>query len=153
MAAVADSGPLISAVQSDDAAHPLARELVGALGRELVVLMPVLAEVDYMVRKRAGAEPGRRLLRAIREGEHTAAFLTPGLLARAVEIDAQYAHLELGFVDASIMAFAERHKLPILTFDFRHFRATKPAKGDWRLLLDEGTLARALDPRRLGKPR
>jgi uncharacterized protein len=144
VAVVADSGPLISAVRSDEAAHSLARELVAELGRELVVLMPVLAEVDYIVRERAGSGPARRLLRAIADGEHTAAFLSPGLLARAVEIDETYADLNLGFVDAAIMAYAERHELPILTFDFRHFRATKPAVGEWRLLVDERTVRRAL---------
>jgi hypothetical protein len=35
------------------------------------------------------------------------------------------------------MAFAERHDLPILTFDFRDFRATAPERGDWRLVVDE----------------
>ncbi len=35
------------------------------------------------------------------------------------------------------MAYAERHRLPILSFDFRHFRATTSAHGPWRLLLSE----------------
>lgn len=29
------------------------------------------------------------------------------------------------------------HDLPILTFDFAHFRATAPARGYWRLLVEE----------------
>lgn len=39
------------------------------------------------------------------------------------------------------MALAERHGLPILTFDFAHFRATKPARGHWRLVVDEARYA------------
>jgi hypothetical protein len=35
------------------------------------------------------------------------------------------------------MAFAERHEMPILTFDFRDFRATESQAGPWRLVLDE----------------
>ena len=37
-----------------------------------------------------------------------------------------------------MMAVAERHNLPILTFDFEHFRATQPRHGSWRLVVDEG---------------
>lgn len=69
-------------------------------------------------------------------------FLTPNLLARAVEIDAQFADLNLGLVDASVMAYAERHELPILTFDFRDFRASAPRAGQWHLLVDEDQYAK-----------
>ena len=102
-----------------------------------VILDPVATEADYLVRRRVGAGPARLLLETLRTGGHTLACLTPGLFARAVELDAQYADLGLGLVDASVMAYAERHELPILTFDFAHFRATAPARGYWRLLVDE----------------
>ena len=35
------------------------------------------------------------------------------------------------------MAVAEQRDLPILTFDFKHFRATRPCDGYWRLVVDE----------------
>jgi hypothetical protein len=41
------------------------------------------------------------------------------------------------------MALAERRRLPILTFDFEHFRATRPARGYWRLIVDENRYAEA----------
>jgi hypothetical protein len=41
------------------------------------------------------------------------------------------------------MAYAERHDLPILTFDFRDFRATSSTRGPWRLVLSEDQLARS----------
>lgn len=68
-------------------------------------------------------------------------FLGPGLLRRAAAIDDQYADLGLGLVDASVMAIAERHGHPVLTFDFAHFRATRPAGGYWRLVVDESRYA------------
>lgn len=52
-------------------------------------------------------------------------------------IDAGVADLDLGFADAAVMAIADRHDLPVLTFDFEHFRATTPARGFWRLVVDE----------------
>lgn len=73
-------------------------------------------------------------------------FLTPRLLQRAAEIDAHYADLNLGFTDAALMALAERHDLPVLTFDFRDFRATSPESGEWRLVVNE---ARYRDATRL----
>ena len=41
------------------------------------------------------------------------------------------------------MAYAERHHLPVLTFDFEDFRATRPAKGHWRLVIDEARYVEA----------
>ncbi|HET7574165.1 MAG TPA: hypothetical protein VFJ99_03530, partial [Solirubrobacterales bacterium] len=57
----------------------------------------------------------------------------------AGELDELYADLDLGFVDTCVMAIAERHQLPILTFDFTDFRATESASGPWRLVIDEHT--------------
>jgi predicted nucleic acid-binding protein len=76
-------------------------------------------------------------LQAISAGEHTVAFLSQGLLRRAVEIDIRFSDLDLGLVDASVMAYAERHDLPILTFDFEDFRAAPPESGYWGLVIDE----------------
>jgi predicted nucleic acid-binding protein len=134
---VADTGPLLAATDTADQANELAAKLVGELARDLLVPSPVMVEVDYMLRTRVGTSAARSFLAALAAGEHSPVFLTPNLLARAVEIDAQFADLNLGLVDASVMAYAERHELPILTFDFRDFRASAPAEGRWQLLVDE----------------
>ena len=137
MKVVADTGPLVAAVNVRDEAHALAAALVTELGRDLIVLEPVVVEVDHLLRGRVGSGAARLFLDALVAGEHGVAFLTSALLRRAVELDARYADLDLGVADASIMAYAERHRLPILTFDFEHFRATAPARGQWRLVVDE----------------
>lgn len=72
------------------------------------------------------------------------AYLTPKLINRASDLDSKYAGLNLGFVDACVMAIAEQHELPILTFDFTDFRATESASGPWRLALDEHAFEREL---------
>lgn len=71
-------------------------------------------------------------------------FVTPGIVQRSVEIDATYADLDLGFTDAVVMACAERHDLPVLTFDFRDFRATSPERGEWRLVVNESQYRAAI---------
>lgn len=107
------------------------------LGRDLLVPDLVLVEVDQLLRARVSPTAARAFLEAMARGEHTVAFASGRLLRRAVEIDAGFADLGLGLVDAAVMALAERHDLPILTFDFEHFRATRPTRGYWQLVVDE----------------
>ena len=72
------------------------------LGRELVIPGPVLVEVDQLLRARVGAGPARLFLDAIAAGEHPVAFLSAGLMRRAIEIDPRFADLDLGLVDGCV---------------------------------------------------
>ena len=143
MRVVCDTAPLIAAADRRSSVHRLAGGLIQELGRNLVLLDVVLVECDYLLRARVGTTSARRLLQAVVGGAHSSAFLSPGLLRRATELDSGYHDLGLGLVDASVMAYAERHDLPVLTFDYRHFRATESKRGPWRLLVSEEQLARA----------
>ena len=107
------------------------------LGRDLLVPEPVIVEVDQLLRSRLGSHAARLFLQAMAAGEHTIVNLSPRLLRRAIELDAAFADLSLGYADAAVMALAERDGLPVLTFDFEHFRATRPARGFWQLVIDE----------------
>lgn len=137
MKVVADTGPLVAATNRRDRAHDLAAVLVSELGRDLLVPDLVLVEVDQLLRARVGKRSALLFLKAIKSGEHEVAFLSQGLLRRAVEIDSRFSGLDLGLVDASVMAYAERHDLPVLTFDFEDFRAAPPESGYWQLVIDE----------------
>lgn len=137
MRVVADTGPLVAAANRRDAGHGLAAALVSEIGRDLIVPDLVLVEVDQLLRARVGRTAASLFLAAIAAGEHSVAFLSQGLLRRAVEIDDRFHDLGLGLVDASVMAYAERHDLPILTFDFEDFRAAPPRSGYWQLVVDE----------------
>jgi uncharacterized protein len=112
-----------------------------------VLPLPVITEADHLIRRRVSSHAARLLLGAIRAGSYEVAYMSPGLFRRASELDERYADLDLGLADVSVMAVAERHQLPIFTFDFSDFRATAPAQGHWRLLLDEDQLARAIEPK------
>jgi len=83
-----------------------------------------------------GSRAARLFLQSLAAGEHSVAQVSPALLRRAVEIDEAYADLDLGYADAAVMAIAERDALPVLTFDFEHFRATHPVHGYWQLVID-----------------
>lgn len=125
-------------------AHQMARTSMSKLRRNAVIPSPVLVEADHLIRERVGNDAARGFLRAVADGTHEVAYMTAGLMRRAVEIDAKYADLNLGFADASVMAIAERHQMPIFTFDFTDFRATESADGPWRLAIDESILQREL---------
>jgi predicted nucleic acid-binding protein len=137
MKVLIDTGPLVSALDKDDPAHTIASNVLDRLRRSAIVPSPVMVEVDHLARKRVGDEAARRFLKAVARGAHEVAYMTSGLMRRAVEMDAKYADLSLGLVDASVMAIAERHQMPIFTFDFTDFRATESADGPWRLAIDE----------------
>jgi uncharacterized protein len=138
----------VAAANRRDRAHRLAAALVTQLGRDLLVPEPILVETDQLLRGRIGKHAARLFLRAIADGEHEVAFLSPGLLRKAVEIDARFADLDLGLADATVMAVAERYDLPILTFDFEDFGAAPPDGGYWRLVVDEGRYEEAAGKRR-----
>jgi predicted nucleic acid-binding protein len=100
--------------------------------------------VDQLLRSRVARSAAHAFLAAMAAGEHAIAYLSATVLRRAVDIDAAFADLSIGLVDASVMAIAEQRELPILTFDFTHFRATTPARGFWRLVVDEARYERAM---------
>ncbi|MGH3443501.1 MAG: type II toxin-antitoxin system VapC family toxin [Nitriliruptorales bacterium] len=145
MTVVADTGPLVAAANQRDEAHELAAAFVVALGRELLIPSPVLAETDHLLRARVGRHSARLFLDAVAAGAHRVACLTPALLRRAAEFDRRYEALDLGFVDGCVMAVAERERVPLLTFDFEDFRAAPSRMGPWELVVDE---ARYLDSTR-----
>jgi uncharacterized protein len=136
---------LLAAANRRDQAHGIAAEMVTRLGRDLVIPVPVIVETDHLLRARVGAQVARLFLAAVAAGDHEVAYLSAGVLRRAVEIDAGFADLNLGFADAAVMAVAERHDLPILTFDFEHLRATRPRRGFWRLVIDEARYADSIE--------
>jgi uncharacterized protein len=133
----------VAALNKRDDAHALSRALLSELGRDLVLPLPVLAEADHLLRTRVNSAAARALLGAAAAGEHSVHFLSSRLLRRAAEIDSQFADLDLGLADGAVMALAEGENLPILTYDFKHFRATLPGRGYWRLVIDERQYAEA----------
>jgi uncharacterized protein len=137
MKIVVDTGPLVSAIDKDDPAHRMASTVMRHLRRAAIVPSPVMVEVDHLARRRAGDAAARKFMKTVIGGAHEIAFATQGLMRRAAELDGRYADLNLGVVDGCVMAIAERHDLPIFTFDFTDFRATESASGPWRLAIDE----------------
>jgi predicted nucleic acid-binding protein len=130
-ALVADTGGLLRGLASDArgrAAWPAyARALRGA--SRVIVPALVLAEVDYFLRSERAAM--RKLVAEILDPGTTYELepVTPADLVRALIIDAKFASLELGLVDATVAAVAERTAThTVLTTDRRDFGALRIGK-------------------------
>ncbi len=125
---VADTGGLLRALArapNGTAAWP---DYQAALVSASLVVVPalVLAEVDYFLRFERTAM--RKLAADIFDPATTYDFeaATPQDLVRALHIDAKFAELELGLVDGTVAAVAERRRITrVLTTDHRDFEAVR----------------------------
>ena len=131
MALICDTGPLLAALDAADPDHErCARLLIGA-DEDLVVPTLVLSELDYWCGLRLPPEAWQIFLDDLLAGAYRTEPPTGVDLARCRELQARYADLSLGIVDASAIALAERLDEPkIAALDQRHFRAVRPAHVD-----------------------
>lgn len=108
---ILDTGGWLNALSGEE---PWA-SAVEAAG-ELIVPGLVLAEVDYHLRKQRRAM--HRLLQDIEAGAYRYEAPTTADLARARVLDEKFKKVDLGLVDASIAALAERiGVVRVLTID------------------------------------
>lgn len=122
MALILDTGPLYASLDRKDQDHERCRELIESAGEEIVIPAPVLPEVDYLASTRMGASPMVALMRDIESGAYRVKELQSHDYPRVRELMDRYADMDLGFVDASVIAVVERLGEPKLaTLDRRHF--------------------------------
>jgi predicted nucleic acid-binding protein len=89
---------------------------------------PILTEVCYLLGRERGAAVEAAFLRSVRDDVFTLVGLLPADLDRMAELVEKYASLPLGAADASVIAIAERLKLPeVATLDRRHFTVVRPS--------------------------
>ena len=93
----------------------------------VIVPLSVLPEVTYLLQTRIGSAAEIAFVRAIADGEFTTEPIESDDIDRTVGVMEQYADFPLGFVDASVVAIAERVEArEILTTDRRHFGTVRP---------------------------
>jgi predicted nucleic acid-binding protein len=125
MALLVDTGILYALADADDAWHDRARDYVTACGEPLLVPVTVLPEVTYLLHGRLGPGVERQFVASLAAGELSVQGLTAEDLRRAVAVLGR--HEEIGFVDATVVAVAERLGLVVIaTTDRRHFTRIRP---------------------------
>lgn len=128
MTVIADTGPLYALVDADDEWHDRVVEWWRANREPVVVPVCVLPEVCYLLHTRISQQAEAVFVRAVAEGEFVVEPLETEDITRAAMLVEKYSDLELGFVDATVIATAERlDATEVLTTDRRHFSAVKPS--------------------------
>ncbi len=122
MAVLLDTGILYAYYDRSDRWHRTAVELIHAELGGLLVPAPVVPEVDHLLGVRLGRDARRLFYRGLVEANFLVVELPQERIARIEELDRQFADLDLGYVDAAIVALAEtRGVARIATADRRHF--------------------------------
>ncbi len=127
MTTVADTGPLYALIDKGDAWHERVVAWWSTEPRHVVVPVTVLPEVCSLLQTRISSAAEQAFIRAVAEGEFITEPLEAEDVVRATALMQEYAHLPLGFVDATVLATAERlGAREILTTDRRHFGVIRP---------------------------
>jgi predicted nucleic acid-binding protein len=122
MSVLLDTGIVYAYYDRSDRWHGPARTLVQGEQRGLILPAPVIPEVDHLLGQRLGQKSRLTFYAAIVEGDYLVAELPRDAYRRVVEINRRFDDLDLGFVDAAIVALAETLGLRrIATTDRRHF--------------------------------
>ena len=125
-----DTSGLLAAYDRSSRFHGSAREVLRGDEDALVLSPFVLAELDYLVRRRIGTGAELALLREVARAAYVLAVFGAEDVADAVEVLERYRNLGVGLADASIVVLASRYKTRrVLTLDERHFRALRPLDG------------------------
>jgi hypothetical protein len=120
-----DTGALYALADADDDWHIRVRDFLKAERQSLLVAVTVIPEAAYLMRKRLGTAVETRFAESLAAGEIAVENLTQRDIARCAELLHVYDFL--GFVDASIVAIAERLKLRApATTDRRDFARVRP---------------------------
>ena len=136
MALILDTGPILALLDADDPAHARCSSLIDEIDEPLIVVAATLVEVDYWIRKRLQPEVCSIFIQDIVDGAYQLECLAPQDLLRVVELQVDYADLNLGMVDAAVIATCERFaEEKVATLDQRHFRTVRPKHCDYLELL------------------
>ena len=126
LSVILDTSGVLALLDADDPAHA-ACVAVASADHELIVPPLALGEIDYWCRKKDAGRALAEFVSDIRNGAYELASLSLGDVQRALELGEQYRDLDLGMVDASVIALAERLRITnVLTLDRRDFSVVRP---------------------------
>ena len=126
MTALIDTNALFALANAADADHDRVRDYVTTTDDMLIVPITVLPEIDYLIAKHLGIRVETAMLRDIVAGEFKLEPVLEADVARAIDLIEQYADADIGFVDASIVAVAERRAITRIVTGDQHFRMFRP---------------------------
>ncbi|MEK7667559.1 MAG: PIN domain-containing protein [Gemmatimonadota bacterium] len=125
---LADTGALYALADRRDAWHERMRKFWEENPEPWLVPSSVVTEAAFLYGRRLGPEAEADFVASLAAGDFAVETLESADYARAADLIRAYGDLPLGFVDASIVALAERLDVgTLVTTDRRHFALVRPA--------------------------
>jgi predicted nucleic acid-binding protein len=126
-----DTSVVVASLDVRERHHRACRDLLSSGQERIVVPLPILCEVDHLVHRTFGPSAMPTFLGRVRAGELDVEETEPDDLHRAIELMERYADLDVGYVDAAVLAIVERLGEPKLaTLDRKHFSVMQPRHVD-----------------------
>jgi predicted nucleic acid-binding protein len=128
---LADTSFMFAVMDRGGTEHEEALTLYDDFPDPILIPTITLPELAYLINRRGGSKLVVTVMRAIRQSQVTFTDLIDTDYDRALEILDTYSDSRIDFVDACIMALAERLNITrIVTFDRRDFGLYRPAHCD-----------------------
>ena len=136
MRIVADTGAIYALMDKDDRWHSRAKMALREEELKLILPSTILPEVCYLANKYLGVKAELMFLKSILSGEIQVEELNIDDYKLSVKYIEKYNDLNIGFVDATVIAVAERLGIyALFTTDRRHFSQVKTEGGNTFKLL------------------
>src|SRR5579884_4043196 len=100
MAVLLDTSAIVALTNAKDPHHHAVRAALAAIREPFVVPLPVLPEVDYLIKKSVGAAGALAAMQTLVSGPIVIDHLIHADLERATELMRIYADTYIGFVDS-----------------------------------------------------
>ena len=127
MAVLLDSGFLFASLNASEAEHEATIRVLESLRESIVLPVPAITEVAYLLARDIGQDAASDFVASLAETELTLETPLKEDYLRSGEILRQYYDANLDFVDALIVAMAERLNITrLLTLDRRDFLLIRP---------------------------
>ncbi len=127
MLAVADSGFVVAVALATDQTHEQCVSVYRQQQNKIYLPQSTLAETAYLITREGGNRATAAFLRRLPETKYQIVPLEGEDFLRISLLLEQYADSRVDFIDASIVAVAERTKATrIFTIDQRDFRIVRP---------------------------
>lgn len=129
---VIDTGVLLAVADHDDRWHTASTTMLASYpSSQLILPAPVIPETGWMIAAVLGPATEAAFIASVADGDFTVTDLTPNDWQRVAELVERYADMNLGTVDAAVVAIAERLNVTTLaTINPRDFRVVRPAHCD-----------------------
>jgi predicted nucleic acid-binding protein len=133
-----DTSVVVASLDVREKHHRVCSDLLTRSEQRVVLPSPILCEVDHLVHRAFGPAAMPAFLARVRSGELGVAGSEPDDLDRTIELMERYADLDVGYVDAAVLAIVGRLGEPKLaTLDRKHFGAMRPRHVDALELLPD----------------